>query len=290
MKNLKKFHYPKNLKGALVFLNKPAGKVKPIALGSMLSLSKDPNITELVDITDLGLNYIKTGTGTSLQIGAATTAQDIIEAAGAHCNAPLPGLTGKLLKQSAKAVGSQQIRNAVTVGGNICALVPWSDFPVVLIALDAQIHLKSIRGERKISSFDFFQKHPIKILKQGELCVQVSFPKLSGSYTGEFIKFGRAAVDKTIMNVCVVFCKKNNKLSDIRIAISGCISLPKRLTDLEKALNGLPADENISKTILKEAIKTKEKLNFISDLKATSKYRKDIFEVIILDAFMGALR
>lgn len=290
MKNLKKYHYPKNLKHALRLLS-TSKSVRPIGLGSSLSLSKDPNITELVDITDIGLNFITAGRGNlPVQIGSASAAQDIIEAAGAHRDAPLQGLIGKLLKLSAKAVGSQQIRNSVTVGGNICGLMPWSDFPVVLLALDAKIYLKSAKKERALDAASFFEKHPVNILKKGELCVKIEFPKPAKNYRGEFIKIGRTAVDKTIMNACVVFALKNNKITDLRIAVSGCISLPKRLTNLENTLNGLPADENISKTILKEAVTAKEKLNFISDLKATSKYRKDIFEVVILDAFEKAIK
>lgn len=290
MKNLKKFHHPKNLKEALRLLNKPGGKVKPIALGSMLSLSKDPKITELVDITDLGLNYITAKSGTIIQVGAATTAQDIIEAARAHRDAPLQGLVGKLLKQSAKAVGSQQIRNAVTLGGNICGLLPWSDMPVALMALDAEIYLKSAKQSRKLSSSVFFQKHPVRILKQGEICTQVSFKKLGNNYFGEFIKIGRTAVDKTIMNVCVVFSLKGKKLFDVRIAVSGCLAMPQRLTQLEKAVTGVEIDKNLTETILREASKIKGQLNFISDLKASAQYRKDIFEVVICDAFMGALK
>lgn len=282
MKNLKKYHYPKNLNEALRLLNKPAGFVKPIALGSTLSLSKDPKITELVDITDIGLNYITLGS--PLQIGSATAAQDIIE------NKKLTGLAGKLLKQSAKAVGSQQIRNSVTLGGNICGLMPWSDFPVTLLALEAKIHLKSVKGERKINAIPFFKKHPVKILKQGEICTKIDFPKLAKNYYGEFIKTGRTVVDKTIMNACVVFALKNNKLADVRIAVSGCVSLPQRLTDLEKALTGAALDKNLFGVILKEASKIKERLSFISDLKASAQYRKEIFEVVIHDAFEKALK
>jgi|GEM_PF-361535 len=296
MKNLKKFHHPKNLKEALRLLNKPGGKVKPIALGSMLSLSNDPKITELVDITGVGLNYITAKPAASFQVGAGTTAQDIIEAARAHRNAPLQGLVGKLLKQSAKAVGSQQIRNAVTIGGNICGLLPWSDMPAALLALDAEIYLKSIKQSRKISSSLFFQKHPVRILKQGEICTQVSFKKLDKSYFGEFIKIGRTAVDKTIMNVCVVFSLRGKKLSDVRVAVSGCVTLPQRLTGLEKAVTGIEIGKNLTETILKEAFKIKVGANgrspllFISDLKASAQYRKDIFETVICDAFEKALK
>lgn len=296
MKNLKKFHHPTSLKEALRLLNKPGGKVKPVAMGSMLSLSHDPKITELVDITDLGLNYITAKSGANIQVGAAATAQDIIEAARAHRNAPLQGLIGKLLKQSAQAVGSQQIRNAVTLGGNICGLLPWSDMPVALLALGAKIYLKSIKQSRKISSSLFFQKHPVRILKQGEICTQVSFKKLDKSYFGEFIKIGRTAVDKTIMNVCVVFSLKGKKLSDVRIAVSGCVTLPQRLTELEKAVTGVTIDKNLPGIIIEKAAAIKAGANgrlpllFISDLKSSAQYRKDIFEVVICDAFEKALR
>lgn len=282
MDNLKEFHNPESLKSALELLAQPGEGIYPLGGGTSISISENKKIIQLVNLDNLGLNYIK-DKGGRLVIGAMTTAQDIIDSTA------LNDISGTVLKKCAKTIGSQQIRNAVTLGGNTCGLFVWSDMPAMLLASNAEIHLASKENERKISAEQFFLKHPAQILKKGEICIEVSFPKLDNKYLGEFIKFSRTNFDKTIMNVCVFFYLKEKKIRGLKIAVSGCISLPRRLKELESKLEGNAMDEKLPEKIIKEASVIKENLNFISDMKASKQYRKKIFETIILDAIMGTV-
>lgn len=283
MKRVKKFYNPENLTEALSLLSRTESGIFPLGGGTSLSISKDKKIEELVSLDGIGLNYIEEEK-THYIIGAMTRPQDIVD------SSLLRGTTGNILKKSAESMGSQQIRNAVTLGGNICGLLPWSDFPVALLAFDAEISLESINGERKIKAIEFFSKHPSQNLKKGEICTKISFPKLNKDCRGKFIKFARTNFDKTIMNACVTFSIKRNSLSELKIAASGCIALPSRLYELEKKLSAQPINKNLSEKIMEETSRIKEKLNFIEDSRATKKYRKKIFEVIIHDAIMEAIK
>jgi CO/xanthine dehydrogenase FAD-binding subunit len=61
-----------------------------------------------------------------------------------------------ILQEAAKAVGGWAIRNMGTVGGNLFAPPPGGDFAVALLALDAELVLKNIQGERIIAIHDFY--------------------------------------------------------------------------------------------------------------------------------------
>lgn len=281
MKNLKHIHHPKNLEEALNLLSSGVG-VYPAAGCCSLSLSGGTKINELVNINNIGLNNIEE-TKTRYVIGAAVTAQNIIDSKN------LSGLTGKLLKDCALTIGSRQIRNAVTLGGNICGLLPWSDFPPVLLALNAHIHIKSAAAETEHSADAFFFKHPAKLLSPGEICAHILFPTIDKHHRGAFMKFARTSVDKTIMNACLAFNARGNRISELKIAVSGCVGLPRRLTELETLLNGEIIDKNLNKKITAACLKIKNSVDFIGDLKAPKEYRRDIFEVIIRDAFERAV-
>jgi CO/xanthine dehydrogenase FAD-binding subunit len=88
-------------------------------------------------------------TGNGLSIGAACTALEVQRS-------PLvrelfPEITEMVVK-----FASPQVRSRATLAGNICSAVPCGDFPVILIALGAEVELKSTKGSRSVALEDFF--------------------------------------------------------------------------------------------------------------------------------------
>ena len=84
------------------------------------------------------------------------------------------------LAQAARTVGSPQIRNAATIGGNVATCSPAGDGLPVLAALDAHIHLASPSGTRVVA-FGAFMVGPKRTLRQhDELITAVTVPVLQG--------------------------------------------------------------------------------------------------------------
>ena len=102
----------------------------------------------LIYIGQLGLDQI-TVDASNLIIGAGTTITSIIESADAQKKAPL-------LVDACKEIASPAIRNAATIGGNVCNASPAADGAIALLALDADVTIVSTRGERSVALKDFF--------------------------------------------------------------------------------------------------------------------------------------
>jgi CO/xanthine dehydrogenase FAD-binding subunit len=110
--------------------------------------------------------------GDRLRLGAALTYTDL----GMPDLAALsPGLA-----QAARTVGSPQIRNAGTVGGNLGTASPAGDLLPVLVALDATVHLRSVAGARDLPVVEFLTGVKTTALEPGELIEAVTLPVARG--------------------------------------------------------------------------------------------------------------
>ncbi|MCF7889534.1 MAG: FAD binding domain-containing protein, partial [Victivallales bacterium] len=85
---------------------------------------------------------------------------------------------GWVLDRVAEEFATQQIRNMSTLGGNISQVFPWSDFPVVLLALSAEINVLEEKESRAYEAVDFFRQQPGKFLKNGKIVKSVKIPVL----------------------------------------------------------------------------------------------------------------
>ncbi len=107
------------------------------------------------------------------------------------------------LAQAARTVGSPQIRNAGTIGGNLATASPAGDTLPVLVALDAQLEIASSSATRSIAISDFLVGPKQTDLRQGELIVAISVPVLRGAQ--EFLKVGtRNAMVISVASVAVL--------------------------------------------------------------------------------------
>jgi CO/xanthine dehydrogenase FAD-binding subunit len=138
-----------------------------------------PDRILVVDIGDVSELAGISSTGSGLRIGAATKLADIE-------NSELLDGLWQVLARSAAQVGSPQIRNLATIGGNICNASPAADTVPPLLVLDAEVELISPRGVRKVPLVDFFvgspwvPSHPSRY---GQRTRRVSWPKHGSSMT-----------------------------------------------------------------------------------------------------------
>lgn len=137
-------------------------------------------------------------------LGAGVTYTDLLQ----------PPLTDLLpaLAQAARTVGSPQIRNVGTIGGNLATCSPAGDTLPVLAALDAVIHLRSSEGGREVPVGDFMVGVKRTALAAGELIVGVTIPTPPGGQG--FAKVGvRNAMVIAVANACVLLDARRQRVA-----------------------------------------------------------------------------
>ena len=118
--------------------------------------------------------------GDKVRIGAMTTITDLIE----H---PELGGIFPVLVQAAKRLGSPQIRNVGTVGGNLCNCSPCADTALALLLLDAGVILRNPRGSREIALEEFFIGPGESCLTGAELMTEILLEKPASHVRAIFI-------------------------------------------------------------------------------------------------------
>lgn len=118
--------------------------------------------------------------GVTVRLGAALTYRDLLQPALAPL---IPGLA-----QAARTVGSPQIRNAGTLGGNLATASPAGDTLPVLVALEAEVELAGPAGLRIMSVEDFITGPKRTAIAPGELITAVVVPAARGPQ--EYLKVG----------------------------------------------------------------------------------------------------
>ncbi len=133
--------------------------------------------------------------GPSLVLGAGLRFADIIDS-------ELAGFA-PALAQAARTVGSPQIRNTGTIGGNIATASPAGDIIPVLAALDAVVNVRSLDGGRSVTIADLITGVKRTTLAGDELILSVSIPVAAGPQ--EFLKIGkRNAMVIAVSNLALV--------------------------------------------------------------------------------------
>lgn len=176
-------------------------------------------------------------------------------------------------------VGSPQIRNRGTVGGNICHASPSGDSTPALMVLDAEIKLESVNGERWVKAVNFFTGPGRTVRTDFELVTSLRFRPLTKEYKTGFIKLGQRK-SLACSKVSVAFCGKlaNGRLSDVRIAMGAVAPTVIRAHNTEKLLEGKEFNEALineaSDLISTEAAP-------IDDLRSTREYRINMVGVLL---------
>ncbi len=204
-----------------------------------------------------------------IRIGALTTITNILDS-------DLLRESAGVVVQAADCFASGQVRNAATIGGNICNASPAGDMIVPLLILDAEVELASWRdgqvGSRKMPLCDFFVGPGKTRIEANEILTAVEFPVPRPHAVGRFCKFGtRPALDIAVVSIGIAGVKENGCLTDARVAFGAVAPTPIRGRDTEAALEGAALDDRRIEEIAHVA---ENEISPISDVRASAWYRK----------------
>ncbi len=176
-------------------------------------------------------------------------------------------------------IGSVQVRNSGTVGGNIANGSPIGDMPPMLIALGAKIELRHGEVSRKILLEDFFIDYGKQDRKAGEVVARIEVPKLKANQKFKAYKITkRFDQDISAVMAAFLFTLSGDKITEARIAYGGMAATPKRALKTEAAL------KNKSLTQAMQVQLTD--FTPISDMRASAGYRRETAQALLTKALM----
>ena len=198
----------------------------------------------------------------------------------------LQGLANGILARGAAVCGSPNIRNMATLAGNVASALPSADTPPALLALDAEIVLVGMEGERVVPLNNFFVG-PAKSVRERELIRELRIP-LAGSdaLRGGFYKIGRTAEDISMVNAAATLKIEDGKISMACLVLGAVAPVPLRVVQAEKALIGQAATEETFQSV---AEIVRDEVRPITDHRATAEYRRRISAVAAVRALRQAV-
>jgi carbon-monoxide dehydrogenase medium subunit len=230
----------------------------------------------LVYIGNLGLDYIREKNG-KLIIGATTSMAQIAAS-------KLVARKAHALAQAARQAGTTAIRTAATIGGNLANASPAADLATPLLAMDAELLLRSDKGKRTVPLKDFFTGPGTTVLRPGELIVEISIPPIKGKTA--FLKLGRRkAMTLSVVNVAVRLEMGGKKCKDARIAMGSVGPTPLRCTRAEDLLKGKGPDRALIAQCSGEAMAA---CSPVDDQRATAWYRRQAGTALVARALAQA--
>jgi carbon-monoxide dehydrogenase medium subunit len=299
---MKKFDYlrPQTLGEALSLLNEHGKKAKLIAGGTdVIVMIKQKVMMPEVLISLLGIPGLdQIQYDGTLRVGPMVTHRAIEKS-------EVIRKEFSALADAVDVLGSIQIRNVATIGGNICTAAPSADTATPLLVLGAQAKIKSLSEERTVPIEDFFTGPGETILKKGEILTELIIPKPLPNTGSAYWKLQRRlALDLPILGVSVLLSLDKGTVScsdmlctsspissilhtmeqdelvckEVRIALGVAAPTPMRAIKAEKLLRG----KKISDELLEEVSKTaSEEAQPRDTLRGEAWYRRDMIRVLM---------
>jgi CO/xanthine dehydrogenase FAD-binding subunit len=273
MTDIARYAAPQSLDEALDLLKD--GNVSILAGGTDLMpqsrSAKSPlrptlmNIRRIADLTGIS------STADTIRIGALTTITELHDS-------PLVRERLQALWQACDHFASDQIRNAGTLGGNICNASPAGDTLVPLLAFDARVVLAARPNgavkTRTVPLADFLLGPGKTARAADELLVAVEIPMPAQNAVSAFFKFGtRPALDISVISIGLAAIRTGNKLNSVRLAFGAVAPRPIRAPAAEAALEGKTLDDD---TIAAAVAAADHEIHPITDVRASDWYRREM--------------
>jgi carbon-monoxide dehydrogenase medium subunit len=284
---MKKFDYlkPHTVEEALSLMSQYGDKARLIAGATdAMVMNKQAKISPDVFISLRGIPGMdQIESNGILKIGALVTHRMIEHSELIRKRFPL-------LAESSGALGSVQVRNVATIGGNLCTASPSAETAPALLVYEAEVQLVSRREERRLSLESFFLGPGENALDKNEILKEILLPFPSSNSVGTYLKLGRRkSVDLSIVNVAVLLTLNPGKgiCDRARIALGAVAPTPIRAREAEKILEGSRLEDPLIK---KAAEQARLECSPISDIRGSAEYRREMVGVLVQKAIRQFIR
>jgi carbon-monoxide dehydrogenase medium subunit len=184
-------------------------------------------------------------------------------------------------------VGSLQVRNLATVGGNLCNAAPSADMAPPLVALEAQAVIAGAGGERRVPMADFFTGVRQTVLAPNEMLVELVVPAPGAHSGGQYLRHTpRRELDIAVVGVASQLTIADGRCTKARIALASVAPTPVRATAAERSLEGRAVTPEAIERAATLAI---EAARPISDQRGSVEFRKHLVRVLTRRTLTTAL-
>ncbi|MBT9288559.1 FAD binding domain-containing protein [Prosthecodimorpha staleyi] len=274
------FWQPTSLQEAVRLLADEGGMLVAGGTDVFPALVDRPAPASLIDLTRCAeLQGIAFGADT-IRIGAGSRWSEIARAS-------LPrGFAA--LQAAAREVGSIQIQNSGTIGGNLCNASPAADGVPPLLALDASVELSGPNGVRRLSIGDFVLGNRRTARARDEILSAVLIPRTLEAGGSAFLKLGarRYMVISIVMVAVVLAPGPDGRIAAARVAVGAASAAAMRLGGLEARLIGMDPVGHVPADLVAAA--DLNGLSPIDDVRASAAYRLDAARELVGRAILQA--
>jgi len=269
-----------DLEQAMALLSEQGEQARIVAGATDLLLELErgarPGVTALIDISRVpGEDRIELDERGWIRLGPLVTHN--------HCAlSPLIRLRAYALARACWEVGSPQIRNRATVAGNLITASPANDSITPLMALGAEVTLRSAQGERRVPLRDFYTGVRRTVLRPDELLTSIAFPAPPPGGHSTFIKLGlRRAQAISVVNAAVALQMDGDRVLRAAITLGAVAPTIIHAEAAQASLEGKPLSPA---AIAQAAALAQSAASPIDDLRSSARYRSEMVRVCVLRA------
>ncbi len=270
------YHAPDSLEEALALLSDHGDDAKVLAGGQSLIPAMNFRIAQpgvLIDLNRIrALAFIEKDENKNLRLGAMARQSQIETNAVVKNFAPL-------LCETMPFIAHVQIRNRGTIGGSLAHADPAAELPAVMLALEAELGLKSQSRARWVAAKDFFVGMFATALAAGELLAEIRVPALAPRSGWAFEEFARRHGDYALAGVAaVITLAEDGSCAKARIALLSVGDGPVLAAQAGQSLLG----QKITEQTLTEAAKiaANQDIDPGGDIHASANFRRHLAQVL----------
>ncbi len=277
-----RYHAPKTINEAVETLAEVASEDGRVLAGGQslvpimaFRLSKPGHLVDINGVAALRRLAVE---GDRLAIGAC------VRHAAFH-RPVVEGPIGRLLATVVRHIAHHPIRTRGTFCGSVAHADPASEWCLVAATLDAEMVVRSVRGERTIPVREFFQGIMTTALAEDELLVEVRLPILPPDTRFGFYEFNRRAGDFALSMALTTYRVVNGVIADPHVGVGGAEAQPRRMADAEKLLAGrAPGRE----AFVAAAEAASAAVDPLEDAATSAEYRRDLVGTVVRRALEAA--
>lgn len=277
--SVKKYARPRTMEDASALLQ--AGGAMSIAGGTdvMIKLRrgaiKDVTLVNIKGIRELGAIA---SSRDGLLIGSTTPLS--VVASDERVVRDYPALSAGALH-----IGTPQIRNLGTIGGNVCNASPCADTAPGLLVSNARVQIAKSREFREVKIADFWIGPGKSVLEPGEIVTGFLLPTPKEGTRQGFLKLGpRRAADIAVVNVGISFVVTGGVCGDVRIALGSVAPTPLRAARAEVRMEGVALGKLDFKAIAAAAVSDAVP---ISDVRGSEWYRNEAVGALVEELLLN---
>lgn len=269
------YEAPRTLAEAIKLLSDHGQDARPLCGGTDIIIQMRAGLrrpTHLVDVKQVPeLRELRYDAATGLRLGAAVPCVEVYE--NADVTRHYPGLA-----EAAHLIGSLQIQNRASVGGNLCNASPAADTTPALIALRAKARIAGPKGEREVPVEEFCTAPGRTVLGPGELLVQLLIPPPAPRSSDAYLRLiPRNEMDIAIVGVGAAVTLDSDKVKAARVALAAVAPQPLFVPQAGEALAGKKLDDAAIDTAARAAMDASSP---IDDMRGTAEYRRHVVGVL----------